>query len=56
VDRLFHHEHEKKEHESRQNAQGKGIPEKKSEIDKIEDYLKEDEELEQEGRTYGGLM
>jgi hypothetical protein len=33
-------------------------PKKKgeSELDKMKDYLHEDEELEQEGRTYGGLM
>ncbi|GLI77925.1 hypothetical protein PoHVEF18_006222 [Penicillium ochrochloron] len=29
---------------------------KESELDKMKDYLHEDEELEQEGRTYGGLM
>ncbi|KAF3387571.1 hypothetical protein F1880_001497 [Penicillium rolfsii] len=36
------HEHDRKKGES--------------ELDKMKDYLHEDEELEREGRTYGGLM
>ncbi|KAJ5370042.1 uncharacterized protein N7496_006134 [Penicillium cataractarum] len=40
------HEHDHDEHKK------KG----ESELDKMKDYLHEDEELEAEGRTYGGLM
>lgn len=41
-DEHHHDEHDKKKEES--------------ELDKMKDYLHEDEELEAEGRTYGGLM
>lgn len=50
-----HHE-DGKQQEDRQEAQGKEPQKKESELEKFKDYIKEDERLEQEGRTYGGLM
>lgn len=31
-------------------------PKKESEMDKFKDYIKKDEQMEEEGRTYGDLM
>ena len=61
MDKLFHAK--KNEHEQAQaqgpvgNDQRQGeAPKKESEMDKIKDYFKEDEKLEEEGKEYGGLM
>lgn len=67
-ERILHHHHQNEEakyekepcednedkddHSHDDRHKGKG----ESELDKMKDYLHEDEELEQEGRTYGGLM
>lgn len=57
VERLFEEGRQGKQNDSHgNNARGNDEPRKESEIDKIKDYLKEDETLEEEGRTYGGLM
>ncbi|PYH98555.1 hypothetical protein BO71DRAFT_395151 [Aspergillus ellipticus CBS 707.79] len=37
-------------------ARGQPSQHKESEMDKLRDYYHEDEELESEGQTYGGLM
>ncbi|CEJ61772.1 hypothetical protein PMG11_10291 [Penicillium brasilianum] len=42
----------KDEHDHDEHDKKKG----ESELDKMKDYLHEDEELEAEGRTYGGLI
>jgi len=59
MEKMFHHEHHQKDgkqQEGQQEAQGKEPQKKESEMDKLKDYIKEDEKLEQEGGTYGGLM
>jgi hypothetical protein len=59
VEKIFHHERHHKDgklQEGQQEAQTKEVPEKESEVEKFKDYIKEDEQLEQEGKTYGGLM
>jgi hypothetical protein len=57
VEKMFHHEHHHKDgkQQEEQEAQSK-VPQMVGEMDKFKDYTKEDEKLEQEGRTYGGLM
>jgi hypothetical protein len=56
---MFHHEHHHKDdkhQDSQQQPQGEEPQKKESEMGKFKDYMKEDEKLEQEGQTYGGLM
>ncbi|KAJ5987815.1 hypothetical protein N7481_003025 [Penicillium waksmanii] len=67
-DRILHHhmgkqteETMKDHHEDRDNQEDyhedSGEEKKKeSEMDKMKNYLHEDEELEEEGQTYAGLM
>ncbi|KAJ5160725.1 uncharacterized protein N7482_007729 [Penicillium canariense] len=65
-ERILHRHHDiqeaKDKNESRQATDGKDTQDhdeqhkKESERHKMKDYLHEDEELEDEGRTYGGLM
>lgn len=70
VERLFdhhHHGHHGQDGKSGEQSQSGGQsqqqqggsqqPEhKESEMNKFRDYIKEDEKIEQEGGTYGGLM
>jgi hypothetical protein len=59
VDKLFHHGHHTKEGKQQDpQAAPTGAPpqKKESEMDKFKDYVKKDEELEQQGDAYGGLM
>lgn len=64
-----HHHNDKgtQTHQQESTSQSKESPKKESQIDKLEDgfkkdeqkfknYIHKDEELEEEGRTYGGLM
>ncbi|KAL4861937.1 hypothetical protein BDV12DRAFT_179615 [Aspergillus spectabilis] len=59
---LDHHHHHKQENKSQGDKKGEGGFEDRLRGDMKKDehgmkeYLKEDEELEQEGQTYGGLM
>ncbi|KAJ5335298.1 hypothetical protein N7452_007701 [Penicillium brevicompactum] len=61
MDRILHPgTHEEKEHLA-ENAgehepQHEGEAKKEGEMDKVKDYIKKDEEMEAEGRTYGDLM
>lgn len=61
MDKIFHHKkEEEKSHSSEQEATEASESGKKSgfkdEEQKFKDYMKKDEELEQEGKEYGGLM
>ena len=64
MERIFdhhrHHHGENKDNQDQsggQGQQGQQKPKhKESEMDKFRDYIKEDEKIEQEGGTYGGLM
>merc|ERR1712187_418193 len=66
VERFFDHHHHHNKNQDNQNQsggqqgeqqQGQQKPEhKESEMDKVRDYIKEDERIEQEGGPYGGLM
>lgn len=47
-----HHE----DHEEDENEHPKQGQKKKSEMDKMKDYLHEDEALEEDGQTYARLM
>lgn len=42
------------DHEEEENKPDQG--KKEGEMDKLKDYIHEDEELEEEGQTYAGLM
>ncbi|KAJ5178827.1 hypothetical protein N7492_002037 [Penicillium capsulatum] len=58
---LDHHKHDSHENESQKSKEkpreGGGFhADLKKEEEKFKNYIKEDETLEQEGRTYGGLM
>jgi uncharacterized membrane-anchored protein YjiN (DUF445 family) len=60
-DKIFHHhKHEEGQQATRQQAgqagQAQQPVQKESKIDKFKDYIKEDKELEREGKEYGGLM
>ena len=58
-ERLFHHEHhqkDRKQQDSQQRVEGKEPQKKESEMDKFKDYMKEDDELGEEGKEHGGLM
>lgn len=64
MERIFDHHHHNKDNagdqsgaQGQQGQQGQQKPQhKESEMDKFRDYIKKDEEMEQEGGTYGGLM
>lgn len=59
MERLFehhHHHHNKDNNGDHSKAQDQKPQQKESEMDKFRDYIHKDEELEQEGQTYGGLM
>ena len=71
MDKLFHHKHHEDANKqgggNNQPSTMNKSRNKESEIDKLEDditedkeefkgYMKEDEKLEKEGQTYGGLM
>lgn len=70
VDRLFHHKHDQSNKHSGDGCKGSESSQKstkESAVQNLEDYLrkdkqeasdylKEDEKLEKEGDTYGGLM
>lgn len=68
MERIFdrHHGHHGQEGESGEHSQsgsqgqqqqgGQQPEHKESEMDKFHDYIKKDEQMEQEGGTYGGLM
>ncbi|KAK5801096.1 hypothetical protein VI817_003308 [Penicillium citrinum] len=48
-----HHE----DHDEQEDANSAhGQKKKEGEMDKLKDYYHKDEELEEEGETYGGLM
>lgn len=51
-----HHHHEHQTKDSSKSADVSTEHHKESEIDKVKDYVKEDQKLEEEGKTYGGLM
>lgn len=64
---LFHHnthnEHGEKSDKTEEHSGTKKESEKnklegdlKTEAKKVENYIRKDEELEEEGKTYGGLM
>ncbi|KAB8079415.1 hypothetical protein BDV29DRAFT_151705 [Aspergillus leporis] len=61
LDRMLHHKHPlqaEDQHQNQHDSQDKE-PQKKEEegeLDKIKDYVKKDQELEEEGDTYAGLM
>ncbi|CZR63090.1 uncharacterized protein PAC_12987 [Phialocephala subalpina] len=69
VDKLFHH-HKEGEQAGQQVPRGQGqdqgqyqgqdqgqqAPPKEGEYQKFKEYMKEDEELQKEGKEYGGLM
>ncbi|PWY94867.1 hypothetical protein BO94DRAFT_621312 [Aspergillus sclerotioniger CBS 115572] len=71
-ERLFghhpHHHQNESQDETNQGTEGQCSNQQKStgtqpshhgeesEMDKLKDYVHEDEELEKEGQTYGGLM
>lgn len=67
MERIFDHHHHNKDNAGdhsqsgaqgqQQGQQGQQKPQhKEGEMDKFRDYIKKDEEMEQEGGTYGGLM
>lgn len=60
VERFFehHHHHNKDNHSGDQSKEQDQKPQhqKESEMDKLRDYYHRDEELEEQGQTYGGLM
>ncbi|KAJ5114933.1 hypothetical protein NUU61_000692 [Penicillium alfredii] len=62
MDRIFHrtgHPQKEEHHDEDKNDQeehGHDSKKKGSEMDKFKDYIKEDEELEAEGKTYSNLM
>ncbi|KAJ5306505.1 hypothetical protein PENANT_c031G05136 [Penicillium antarcticum] len=67
MDRMLHRDHHenkdqagqaKDEHDSTQveHEDMPSQPKKEDEMDKMKDYMKKDEQMEQEGRTYGDLM
>lgn len=49
-----HEDHDEQENENEHPEHDKKNPER--EMDKLKDYYHRDEELEEEGKTYGGLM
>ena len=54
MEKMFHlerHHKDGKLQEGQREAQAKEVPEKESEVEKFKDYIKEDEQLEQEGKT-----
>ncbi|PLB49824.1 hypothetical protein P170DRAFT_426690 [Aspergillus steynii IBT 23096] len=63
MDKMFHH-HQTRQNQERQQQQPQQQgqsqmqdPEKhESEMDKFKDYIEEDEEMEREQGSYGGLM
>ncbi|KAK1146784.1 hypothetical protein N8T08_002545 [Aspergillus melleus] len=63
MDKMFHH-HQDRQNEGRQQqqpqqpgqSQTQDPGKKESEVDKFKDYIEEDEELEREQGSYGGLM
>lgn len=59
MERFFeHHHHHNKDNDSgdKSKAQDQKPQQKESEMDKLRDYYHRDEELEEQGKTYGGLM
>ena len=61
MDRILHPgHHDEKQHltedKDEPEPQHESEPKKESEMDKFKDYMKKDEEMEAEGRTYGDLM
>jgi hypothetical protein len=64
MDRMLHPgHHDNKENPSQVkddqehlDPQHEDAPQKEGEMDKFKDYIKKDEQMEQEGRTYGDLM
>lgn len=61
MDRILHPgSHDEKEHltehKDADEPQHESEPKKESEVNKFKDYIKKDEEMEAEGRTYGDLM
>ncbi|KAJ5864464.1 uncharacterized protein N7529_006380 [Penicillium soppii] len=61
MDRMLHPgHHDNKDHPNQDKdnhePQHEDEPKKESEADKFKDYIKKDEQMEEEGRTYGGLM
>ncbi|CAL5870519.1 uncharacterized protein PFLUO_LOCUS4756 [Penicillium psychrofluorescens] len=60
VEKIFdHHKHGNEGHAAKDEPQG-GEGRLRSDLEKdkagLKQYLKEDEQLEEEGQTYGGLM
>lgn len=57
TDKIFHHDHHKHD-KSAADTQGDQTSKPKAEsgLEKVKDYVKEDEAEEQKGNTYGGLM
>ncbi|KAF7591385.1 hypothetical protein BBP40_001611 [Aspergillus hancockii] len=64
-DRMFHpgrlhkteDQHQDQKHESQDNeSQDNESQNKEGEFDRFKDYIKKDQQLEEEGDTYSGLM
>lgn len=54
---MLHHEHHHKDEKRQEGQEARGkLSQKEGEMDKFKNYIKEDDRLEEEGRTYGGLM
>lgn len=63
MDRMLHRDHHDNKDQARQDKDEhehdmdhEDQPKKEGEMDKFKDYIKKDEEMEAEGRTYGDLM
>lgn len=63
MERFFEHHHHHHDKDSNGNsnsdqskARDQKPQQKESEMDKLRDYYHRDEELEEQGKTYGGLM
>lgn len=60
MDKMFHHhghgEHKEGTADTAQSQDQQQAAPKESEGQKFKDYIKKDEQMEQEGKEYGGLM
>ncbi|KAB8229727.1 hypothetical protein ETB97_008881 [Aspergillus alliaceus] len=56
----YHHQkeeqHQEEQRQDQPESQGQESQKKEGELDKFKDYIKKDEEMEEEGDTYAGLM
>lgn len=60
MDRILHPGHHEEKNplnpEENHEPEHEDAPKKESEMDKAKDYVRKDEQMEQEGRTYEDLM